>query len=265
MITDYYVYAYLDPSKKGTYSYESYTFDHEPFYIGKGKKGHRGRRGRCIRHLTKYCLEHDTNRLKVNKIIKIKEETGTDPIVLMVKEDMLNTEAIALEIKLIKEIGRRDKKAGPLSNLTDGGDTSTMSPEAILKLSLSKLGIKRTQEVKDKISKSLMGKKPTDQQRLKMSVNNVRYWKGKKLSKETIEKMKRSIHEGGNRVGIKNPNAMWVYTAKSPTGDIFNRIENINIFLKDNNVPICGATVRRLSSGRTKRSYSGWVFEREKI
>ena len=35
---------------------------------------------------------------------------------------------------MIKTIGRRDLKTGPLCNLTDGGDTSHLSPQAIEKI-----------------------------------------------------------------------------------------------------------------------------------
>jgi len=32
----FYVYALLDPRKPGRYVYETWEFDHEPFYVGKG-------------------------------------------------------------------------------------------------------------------------------------------------------------------------------------------------------------------------------------
>lgn len=116
----FYVYALLDMRKPGTYKYGSYTFTHEPFYIGKGK----GKR--CNVH-TKVALSHRdkkarSNRLKQNLIRKIVRETGLEPEVVIKKQNLTEQQAFNLECKLIKFIGRRDLKLGPLANLSDGGE-----------------------------------------------------------------------------------------------------------------------------------------------
>ena len=37
-MNNFYVYVYLDPRRPGLFSFDSYCFDFEPFYIGKGKE-----------------------------------------------------------------------------------------------------------------------------------------------------------------------------------------------------------------------------------
>jgi hypothetical protein len=48
-------------------------------------------------------------------------------------ENLTLEEACKIETKLIKEIGRADLKLGPLTNLTDGGDTSPMKDPLVAK------------------------------------------------------------------------------------------------------------------------------------
>jgi hypothetical protein len=113
----YYVYIYLDPRKVGTFTYGQYTFDHEPFYVGKGKED------RLQKHLIFCNLRNDKNKHKVNKILKIKQETNQNPIIIKYKDNMLvEQDAFDLEIDMITKIGRADLHKGPLTNLTDGGE-----------------------------------------------------------------------------------------------------------------------------------------------
>lgn len=110
MITsEYYVYVYLDPRKPGNYNYGSYSFDFEPFYVGKGKGD------RMYFHLR----GHDTNLFKINKINKILT-AGLNPVILSVKDNLNEQESLSYERELIAMIGRCS--GGPLTNLTDGGE-----------------------------------------------------------------------------------------------------------------------------------------------
>lgn len=107
---EYYVYVYLDPRKIGKYQYGNLQFDHEPFYIGKGKKE------RCYRGIL--------DRKKSLKVSKIKSiiTAGLYPIILKLYENLTNNESITLEIDCIYKIGRSQFGNGPLTNMTPGGD-----------------------------------------------------------------------------------------------------------------------------------------------
>ncbi|MGF3990475.1 GIY-YIG nuclease family protein, partial [Staphylococcus aureus] len=86
----YYVYALLDPRKPGSYLYtvgdKVVAFDHEPFYVGKGK----GRR--MYQHL-EGCNRRGTHR-KVQKINAI-ERAGYAPIVRQLSKEEPEATALA--------------------------------------------------------------------------------------------------------------------------------------------------------------------------
>jgi len=112
----YYLYIYLDTRKPGIYIYRDLEFKYEPFYVGISKN-----KGRCLEHLNEsYRLNYKSH--KCNKIRKIKRETGNDPIIIKLFENLSKEEAIKLEIYYIKTIGRYDCGNGPLTNRTSGGE-----------------------------------------------------------------------------------------------------------------------------------------------
>jgi hypothetical protein len=128
----FYVYAYLDPRNQGKFKYEDIEFDYEPFYIGKGKNS------RMLRHLDP---NNEHNQLKKNKIKKIIGD-GLTPIIIKIKDGMSNTDALDLEIKLIKTIGRKIRNSGPLLNFSKGGETF--------------LGYKHKEDFKKKLNKRVI-------------------------------------------------------------------------------------------------------------
>lgn len=108
----HYIYIYLNPLKRGKYNFGKFSFDYEPFYIGKGKNG------RINVHL--YVID-SINKLKQNILNKIKKE-NKEPIIIKLYENISEYSAFRLEKYLIKLIGRRDLKLGTLANLTNGGE-----------------------------------------------------------------------------------------------------------------------------------------------
>ena len=108
----YYVYVYLDPRKPGKFEYDEFTFDYEPFYIGKGTKS------RLLKHLK----NEKVNPIKINKISKIRS-MGLEPIIKKIVENISNEDSLNIEKRLIKSIGRYWKNEGPLTNYSPGGET----------------------------------------------------------------------------------------------------------------------------------------------
>lgn len=135
----FYTYIYLDPRKPGVYIYGEYTFDYEPFYVGKGKGTQDYSHLRYVKYRknTKQKIletpkEENTQKLFV--ILNILNE-GLEPIITRFQENMCASFAFDLERELVFTIGRRDLGTGPLTNLCDGGIGPTnLGPEGIQKL-----------------------------------------------------------------------------------------------------------------------------------
>lgn len=198
----YYVYAYLDPSKPISKMYCGYRFDYEPFYIGKG---HGERKRHC-----KWDGNH--SKFLSNKINKI-EETGKAVIIFIVKNELEEKEAFELEISLIKDIGRRDKKLGSLVNLTDGGEGTggfMLTKEQRARRVSPMLGKHHSENTKKLLSKKLKGRIISEETRKKMSLGRTgdkhhKCWLGKKQTPEHIEKIKEGVRKKRNMPGYVSP------------------------------------------------------------
>lgn len=208
----YYCYVYLNPLKPGKFRYvcpsgKVVCFKHEPFYVGKGKK----ERNKSHIEQANYGV---TKNHKLNTIRSILN-MGSNPIILTTNAKASEWLALAFEVDLIAGIGRKDKKLGPLANLTDGGDGPsgyTHSTETRRKMSkdrkgrkLSKESItkreqtrksriyvkhprKHSEEHKANISKGMIGHKVAYSTGRKISEAKM----GHSVSKETREKIRKA-------------------------------------------------------------------------
>lgn len=108
-MANFYVYAYLDPTKKC----DHIEFEYEPFYIGRGKNS------RYKQHLQANHLKDSS--IKSNKILKLLNQ-NIDPIIIFLKTNITQEESNIEEMKYIKMFGRINNKTGILANMTDGGE-----------------------------------------------------------------------------------------------------------------------------------------------
>jgi hypothetical protein len=128
-----YVYAYCDPQKPVELIVEGVSFNHEPFYVGKGTKN------RIRVHL---CPSRHTLKLPLYAKIAKMCRNGISPVIVECKQCETDKEACDWESKLIKAIGRRDTKTGTLANLTDGGEGCwSMSDSVKIKRSARRLNV----------------------------------------------------------------------------------------------------------------------------
>ena len=98
---DYYVYLLYEPETA------------KPFYCGKGKGS------RAWQHLV--LSQNGKYKDACHKKIKSLLEQGIEYEVVVVQEELSESEALILEVETIKFYGRRDQ-GGSLLNHTDGGE-----------------------------------------------------------------------------------------------------------------------------------------------
>jgi len=122
------VYLHINPVKQ------------EIFYVGIGLKKR------------PYC-ENNRNKYWKNTVNKYGYE------VVIIHDNLSWQEASLLEKEYIKQFGRRDLEEGTLVNMTDGGEGGyNMSRESIERGRLKRSGQKRTQECRNRLSLSHIGK-----------------------------------------------------------------------------------------------------------
>ena len=169
----YYVYALLDTRKPGPFIYEGvdFTFDFEPFYIGKGTGN------RCNRHFKDFPGHNPHKENKIKKLQLLDFPMLSVKLFFSTSSDAAYIE----EAKVIQAIGRQST-GGILTNYHAGGEGGT-SP---------------TEEIKRKISATLMGRVIPPEQLAKMR----QYWS----TRPGIMKGRKGVlHPCYGRVGALSP------------------------------------------------------------
>lgn len=191
-MNSFYIYAYLDKEKPGKFYYGSYSFDYEPFYIGKGSGD------RLYHHLNE--AERDKlvkNPHKFYHLRKMLKESNK-PIIIKYIDNLTEQEAFKIEENIIRTIGRKDYKEGPLLNVLDGGiGGKRPSPEMR----------KRRSEWSKGKGNSFYGKKHSKETLNLISKNRSGGEAWNKGISSLSEEAKQKISEAnkGHLVGNKNP------------------------------------------------------------
>ena len=162
----YYVYIYLNPLKPGKYTYGDFiSFQFEPFYVGMGKNG------RIFDHLREK-RKNTHNNLKFYIIQKIiNSKYNIRDYITKLEFNCFQINAFEIEKALIKIIGRRDLKLGPLTNHTPGGEGRTEWTIKQRKMQSNKLkNIPKSEAHKKKLSESRLNM--SLETRAKCRVNN---------------------------------------------------------------------------------------------
>jgi len=202
----FYTYIYFDPRTK-KYSFGQFEFEHMPFYIGKGKEN------RYIAHLK----DAENLNKRSPKLVRIRELKAQNllPIIVIVQNNINEKDAFALEVKLIKTIGRLDKNKGPLLNCTDGGQGQINrkftelhkqrisetrkarkirhTPETIERIRKTRTGKKCTPEAVKNITNGLFKRDPEIQKRFIYS----------RLGKKNSEEQNKKISESSTKASSK--------------------------------------------------------------
>lgn len=224
----YYVYVYLDPRKPMA----SGDFEFEPFYVGKGK-GYR-----ASVHLQASHRKSDKNRLKVNRMLAIEKATGAPPPFVRFRENLSQEEASKLEVELIAKLGRLDKKQGPLTNLSDGGDgCAGLSERGRKALSEKMLGAKNPNadgHVARGVKRPGQNNGKTHTQEAKTKVSIARALESEETKRLRSESFKKTWQER---------RAQWCkkYEVTSPFGEVFLVSLGLEAFAKEHG--LCAGTL----------------------
>lgn len=133
-MSDYYVYALLDPRKPQPAEHCGFSFDHVPKYIGKG----RGKRAQA----SAFYDAAFTDSPKARWVRKLANE-GLEPILVFVRKGLEETESFSLEREMIRNVGRKTLFTGPLLNQSNGGEGGKHFTGAQQKAYIAKLKERR--------------------------------------------------------------------------------------------------------------------------
>ncbi len=114
----YYIYAYLDQRKPGTWFWNDYVFCYEPFYVGKGRDT---RLNVHFKQASGIHKKKGSNPKVLKRIQEIKKDIKEKPIIGKVYYNLSENDAYEMEKDCIKQIGRKCIGRGPLLNVSPGG------------------------------------------------------------------------------------------------------------------------------------------------
>lgn len=130
------------------YVYVVFRLDGRPCYVGKGKGARWQQYGR-----------HQRNNKHLLAINAAARAAGKELPVVKIRSDLSESEALAVEAALISAIGRNP--AGPLVNLTDGGEGISgfrFSAESKEKIAAAQRGKTRSPALREQVSAKLKGR-----------------------------------------------------------------------------------------------------------
>lgn len=279
MKNKYYVYVYMDPRKPGRFEYSDFCFLYQPFYVGKGN----GRR--CNYHLNEAKNKNSKlrNRSNINNIKSILKD-GFEPFIDKVYINLSEGESYLKEVELISEIGRKDLKTGPLTNLTSGGDGTSgyvFTDEDKIKMSEAQkkgnnyLKINgHTEESKEKIRKTKLGNKNpmygksshNSGMKLEERYGEVKAEKiknklieshiGKKFSEET--KLKMSLKRKGKPLSGNFKGNPKTFIFIDSNKKEYKVTGNFDAFCKENELPI-HIFKKIIQNRRKSKFWNGWT------
>ena len=274
----FYNYVYLDPRKPGNHNYGNLYFDYEPFYIGYGQNG------RINDHLNEVIKYKDNKKYKIgnkHKFYKIKKilDQGLEPIRVKLFENLDLEKIKENEIKLIKMIGRKDLKLGPLTNLTDGGDGSSgWKPTEKNRKNISKGVKKRYEDPEEREKTGRAGKKRYEdpKEREKTSIIQKKRYEdpkerektgksmiGKNKNKKSKEHKEKLSEKAKLRIGKKSTNKKKLYQYNNELNLIKIWFYAKECSLNNNNLKY--VSIIRYVKYNTKnpnnlKSYKGYIF-----
>jgi len=223
------------------YTYAFLREDRTPYYIGKGKGNRAYRRKR-------------------NDIKPPKDKSRT----IFLKQNLTEEEAFRHEIYMIAIFGRKDLGTGILHNKTDGGDGVSgkiWSDEERINKSKSMMGKNNhfygkthTNENKEIIKKSKIGKRISDEE--KMNKSKSMMGKNNHFYKKT--------HTDENKETMRLAKLKYLYILQNPQNEIFTT-NNLRMFCENNNLSyptMCNIANKK---GRNKTN-KGWkVLEKRTV
>ena len=192
--------------------------DGVPMYVGKGlgMRSHdhlkKSRRGKNAFH----------------DALSLLEAEGKSVTIEIVQENLTDKQAFTLERELIKDIGRRCVGTGSLYNHAKGGNGGA-GP--------------RDHAVKQKISASLAG--------IPKSESTIAKMRGRKLSKEHVDKLKTVLGGAGNGQA-----KLWIL--QNPNGEEL-KVYSLHTFCKEHDLAYSSLVQSENMIGAIKRGKSvGW-------